>query len=918
MVLIVGCFTAVTSRGGTTPVIVINEASSARTVHALVEWFDPEKGTLTDEDEAAFSGGGKWRGDVFATGPGGDAEASQYSDVSKVSIYGEGAVSASWTTGIGAEATSMVEITFTVPVAAPFTFSAKYDFAPVTDNANLYYGGAYWIQGLDPFDDCAGLVFLDVEDESAWEPTCTGAAPANTEITFIVLVETRPGSEAEDTHATLEFKLDFGEPRIEEIHIQSSGISPDDPETGKNVNLWADLDVPAPFEVQRCTWTGNNFTEPGEGDPDDSCRWSYTPIKGEGPKRETYGDKNLTLTVAYRYDTEESAFQHSKSRDYKVFFKKSGDDDSDAEPNWFDYWGDDGAVPTMDAPDVKYKAELGYGIVGSANGVNVFLGPSAAEQDGARTVPETPDCDGGSFPAGEGIDLAALTLSHERKHNELDGLGGHDADCDGVPDSAETVTSPTNPDSCNLAGVIHSVYASYGDHEFLARLAELGVTGVAENDWGVPGRQTTPQPAPAQHVGSNSGWNSNPFQPASVRPQDHECQEPEGAAGSILTGVYASNGQDTDADGLFNLLTLDVGVNIDLAGEFSVTAWLANDLGEEVVWALGEADLPAGLSTVQLTFDGTLINRIGALNPLQIARVEVHEKVGKHSVLEESAVDVHTTAFVSADFDPPAAVLAGVITEVPQDLGADGLYDSLDLTIEFTVNDPGEYEISAQLNGTSMSLSASATDLFTVADSTEQVTLSFDGASVFYHREDGPYQLDWLRLTEVTEDQELDFVEHAWTTAAYSHTEFQHSGVVIDENSYLDMPGGIDANGKITSLDVTFSISSMVPDWHEVHASLEDVNGKVIVTDSQTYELDGAEGMPVVEQVMLSFPGLDISASGVDGPYRLANVTVISLSGEVTDLNPAPYMTAEYFANDFVGGGPSGADVIFTDGFESD
>jgi len=125
-------------------------------------------------------------------------------------------------------------------------------------------------------------------------------------------------------------------PRINKINIASSGASADDPETGKKLELTADLHTPLLYKVKRCTWTGSNFSGPGTGDPEDNCRWSYTPKEGDGPKRDTYGKKNLTLTVVWDYGIHKSAYSRSKSKDYKVFFTKKGDDNSDDDPNWFD------------------------------------------------------------------------------------------------------------------------------------------------------------------------------------------------------------------------------------------------------------------------------------------------------------------------------------------------------------------------------------------------------------------------------------------------------------------------------------------------------------------------------------------------------------------------------------------------------
>lgn len=197
------------------PEISYNLASSARTVQADVSWFDPELEPFADEAEEEFTDPGPWQTLVTASGDGVSATASQNSEMAKFSISGEAEVSASTSGGeFGgtANAESRLEIAFTVPVEAPFTFTISFDFAQVPPFDNLNYEAGYLIGGLAPFDDCLGLVFVDVGDKDAWEFSCTGTAPAATEIMFWVVLGTHhSGPEAGETHATVEFNLDFGD-----------------------------------------------------------------------------------------------------------------------------------------------------------------------------------------------------------------------------------------------------------------------------------------------------------------------------------------------------------------------------------------------------------------------------------------------------------------------------------------------------------------------------------------------------------------------------------------------------------------------------------------------------------------------------------------------------------------------------------
>jgi hypothetical protein len=702
---------------------------------------------------------------------------------------------------------------------------------------------------------------------------------------------------------TIEIRQVEDPPRIDKINILSAGISVNDPEAGKDAILTADLYTPFPFDIRKCTWTGNNFTGPGVGDPDDSCRWKYKPKKGEGPKRDTYGDKNLKLTIVYDFGVNASALDLSLSKQYKVFFSKKGDDNSNSQPNWFDYWGDDGAVPGLDDSNVNYRASLNS--IAAADGTNVIFGAIAADADGTINVPANPICQGGTFPGAKGIDLSAISLAHERKHNQVDSIGGTDTDGDGVPDSAEAGTSTTNRDSCNLAGVIHADYSSDGDHEFIARGAELGVTGVAANDWAVPGRQ-----AIRKTPGSITRQSSRHQLKADLASQVQIIST------STLTGVYSAAGDDSDNDGLFNTMVLDVGVNNSTDDNYTVTAWLADNTGTDVIFANVDANLPAGDSTLQIVFDGLALYKLGVAQPFLVSRVELYARVGKHVVLRDAAEDVLITAFNSGDFDPPAATLSSVLSDSPQDTDEDSLYNKLDITIEVNVFEPGEYEIHGQMAGTTLSMSASQIINVTESNTAEQVVLSFDGSSIFFYRENGPWELTHLDLSKVAESGTLDKQVNTWTTAAYQYTDFQQSGIVIDETSYADSGGELDEKGKFITLDVILDIGSMVPGPYRLLASLENDMGNTIATSSQIIGLAGVESVSEVTMAIISFDGRDISASAIDGPYYLTGVSVISDDGIVMDQNPTPYITAFYTADQFTGEVVIPEEVIFDDGFE--
>ncbi len=73
---------------------------------------------------------------------------------------------------------------------------------------------------------------------------------------------------------------------------------------------------------------------------------------------------------------------------------------------------------------------------------------------------------------------------------------------------------------------------------------------------------------------------------------------------TALSGSIADRGVDTDGDGLYNQLVIDVGVTVDVAGAYRVFGTLTDGAGTVIEQVRAEQDLAPGLQTVSLAFDG--------------------------------------------------------------------------------------------------------------------------------------------------------------------------------------------------------------------------------------------------------------------------------------------------------------------------
>lgn len=677
--------------------------------------------------------------------------------------------------------------------------------------------------------------------------------------------------------------------RITDKGIDTAG---ENPETGSTVRLEADIENTDGYNVTKCSWTGDlpqaKTTSPVSNS---KCQLDYTPKKGPGPARETYGPKNVSLTITYEHNESGARGQDQKTHSYKVFFKKKGDDDGDGEPNWFEYWGDDGAVPGLDAPDIIFDPSV-QSLGHYDRGANVIrIGQRGGDELTGRTAPASDSCPGVSHPSTQGIDTAATVVVHEGKHKELDQKregpwsGLPDDDGDGVPNSVENSygTDPNNPDSCNMASLVHSSYADDGDDEFIARSVHDQAVAVPENDWANPGKQTDPS-----------------YLAAGSTPLDTLTPATEAATSTwaTLAGTYTDSVADTDSDGQYDTLTLSVGLNVTTAETYNVVVTLTDGAGTEVATATAQQALSAGAHTINVDFDGVALRRAGIDGPYRVKRIAVNVPTELREVRADAGDDVYDTAgYQATDFEQPDVIFTGSYSDSGVDTDGDGLYDQLRITPTLNVQAAGTYTLTGELESTALGLTASSSNAMGAGANTPALT--FDGGAIYQYREDGPYDLRRLRVTDDA-GQQVDYELDAYTTAGYAYTQFEHGGTTIDANSYSDRPVDGNGDGTYESLEIEFTVASDSAGPYQAIAALQSDSGTTLAATAATIGLTGDISATLQNTVTLSFDGATINDAGTDGPYTVTGVTLIAGDGTITDFHPVAHTTQAYNAADFV------------------
>ena len=122
-------------------------------------------------------------------------------------------------------------------------------------------------------------------------------------------------------------------------------------------------------------------------------------------------------------------------------------------------------------------------------------------------------------------------------------------------------------------------------------------------------------------------------------------------ASATLTGSYTEAATDSDRDGRFEALTLQVGVDVRASGDYLLAATLLDRQGHELATATEPLSLNAGPQNVALRFSGRAIEDARVDGPYVIGRVMLLDEAGAALPLQEAVNVLETRPYRYQDFE---------------------------------------------------------------------------------------------------------------------------------------------------------------------------------------------------------------------------------------------------------------------------
>jgi len=117
-----------------------------------------------------------------------------------------------------------------------------------------------------------------------------------------------------------------------------------------------------------------------------------------------------------------------------------------------------------------------------------------------------------------------------------------------------------------------------------------------------------------------------------------------------LAGTYADRGQDTDGDGRYERLLVDVGVEVTRASDFALAGTLVDSRGDEIASTVSYASLDVGSRMMTLPFDGALIRAHRAAGPYRLGQVILMDVAGAAIEVDEASNVYLTGGYDYNDF----------------------------------------------------------------------------------------------------------------------------------------------------------------------------------------------------------------------------------------------------------------------------
>jgi parallel beta-helix repeat protein len=383
------------------------------------------------------------------------------------------------------------------------------------------------------------------------------------------------------------------------------------------------------------------------------------------------------------------------------------------------------------------------------------------------------------------------------------------------------------------------------------------------------------------------GYVSEPiydFSPLSLPSEDYARAQSQSAE---FSGSFSDHGTDSDADGLYDSLTILAGVDVNVAGSYIVQGGLFDASTASIMWSGDYAQLEPGNHNVTLEFNGITLYRHGVGGPYNLKYIRLYD--GNMTKIDEMTDAYATSVYDHADFEPPPANFSGTYSDRGTDTDSDGRFDYLTVFVGVEVSAAGDYTVMGNLADGSGEPIIWADLTSSLDTGSHTLDLDFDGVDLRQHSSAGPYSLSAVLISGGIL---VDNVADAYTTSSYSQNDFEPA-VAQFNGFFSDYGRDLDDDGRYNYLALSAGVDVFEAGSYTATGYLYDENEDLINWASETSFWNTGS-----QTVYLDFHGVAIRQNAVDGPYNISVVLVKEENPE-EDLSYSCHTTSAYNYADF-------------------
>jgi hypothetical protein len=293
---------------------------------------------------------------------------------------------------------------------------------------------------------------------------------------------------------------------------------------------------------------------------------------------------------------------------------------------------------------------------------------------------------------------------------------------------------------------------------------------------------------------------------------------------------------DENGDGFLDALVLDLPINVESPGHYTLLGTLKGNDGQTVAVAayssrsmLGQS-LQPGRHVLSLRFEGSDIRAARVDGPYLLTHVVLQAENELIATVDQAADLYHTQPYRARQFEGERFLMQGG-SDLAIDSDGNGLYDRLEIRLEIDFLTAGSYDINGRLvNLDGVEVGWSQTTVVVEQPGLKTLTLAYLGILIGGQRINGPYRLTDLNLFALGGASSAAIFADVYTTSAYHYSDFE--GVVfgsflplIHNPSLPIMPGCVpDPPGETDNIDDARLIcSDQLVTGHVSQTDLNDV-----------------------------------------------------------------------------------------------